>query len=639
MKHGFIKIGAACIKTAVGNPLKNAEEIIKTVQKADSLGVKLLCFSELCVTGCNCGDLFYSDILICKAKKALLEIAEKTSNCDTVFTVGLPVRVSSKIYNCAVVIHGGSIMGIVPQINVTDKHFTPFDAEKTEYLYDFIPSDDGYVQTVPFSTNITFYCKGVENYRFAICVGNDLLCMQDSAKKLCARGAKIILNPASSKETVCSNEKRKAAISASCGRYACCVVSSLPDESDTTASGVYSANHMIGECGKILCENAPFGEEKLLITETDVSYIAFVRGRDTLYCESTAAFSSACDFNDVEIEQQITQTPITRKISKNPFMPDGCDMAKRADHIFEIQARALCKRMNASYSKKMIIGISGGLDSTLALLVCVKACGILGYPNENVIAVTMPCFGTTKRTKSNAQILCKSLGVDFRTVDISNAVKVHFADICHDEGVRNAAYENSQARERTQILMDIANDENALVIGTGDLSELALGWCTYNGDHMSMYGVNCSIPKTLMRYIVGSIAKTEEEKKNTDISRTLYDILETPVSPELIPPKDGQITQCTEEIIGSYELHDFFIYHTIHSGYGKEKLLLLAKYVFAGEYSEEYIEKYLNLFCKRFATQQFKRSCSPDGAIVGSVNISPACGFYMPSDVDGDVLL
>lgn len=639
MKYGFIKVGTACVKTVAGNPIENASQIVKAVIKADENGVKLLCFSELCITGCNCGDLFYSDTLLNKAKQALFEIADKTNGYDIAFTVGLPIRVSSKIYNCAVVIQGGKILGIVPQVNVTDRHFTAFDAAKSEYLYDFIPDEDGYVQTVPFSPNMTFYCKGVENYRFGVCVGNDLLATDDTCKKLALRGAKIILNPSSSKETVSSSEKRRRSISAVSEKYLCCVATALPDESDTTSNGIYSANHVICECGRVMCENPPFGYRKLLATDADVSYIAFLRGKQPLFNESTAVFSNADTVNDVEMEQGIDQTFITRKIEKNPFIPDGCDIDARAEHIVQIQARSLCKRMDASYSKKMVIGISGGLDSTLALLVCVKACELLGYSNNSVIAVTMPCFGTTERTKSNAQLLCEALGVDFRQIDISDAVRLHFKDISHDEGVRNAAYENSQARERTQILMDIANDESGLVIGTGDLSELALGWCTYNGDQMSMYGVNASVPKTLMRGIVGHIAKSEAEKGNKVLSDTLYDILATPISPELMPPEDGKITQYTEDIIGDYELHDFFIYHTIHSGYSREKILHIAEYVFSGDYSEEDIEKYLNLFCKRFATQQFKRSCSPDGAIVGSVHVAPISGFYMPSDIDGKILL
>lgn len=632
MKNGFIKTGCACVEVSVGDPAKNGEETVKAVINADKMGVKLLTFSELSLTGCDCGDMFYSDILLKKAKKALLYVAESTSECDVIFAVGIPVRISSKIYNCACVIHKGKILALIPQVNVTDRHFTPYPADRNEYLYDFVPFEDGYVSPVPFTPNITFYCKEVENYCFGVCIGGDF---DPAAQRLSSNGAKIILHLASEKATVSSEEKRRVSLSETSRRCVCAIASAVPDLSESTASGVYGADHCIYELGKKLKHNEVFGKEKLINTEIDVDLISYKRGILPHFNELTA--ENAVKHDSYEFEQTVQDTVLSRHIDKNPFMPDGVDMQHRAERITDIQTYALRKRMICSRSKKLVIGISGGLDSTLALLICVKTADLMAYDRKSVVALTMPCFGTTERTKNNAVILCEKLGVDLRQIDISDAVRLHFRDISHDESVKNAAYENSQARERTQILMDVANDENGMVVGTGDLSELALGWCTYNGDQMSMYGVNCSVPKTLMRFIVSNEARKASENGDNELSRTLYDILDTPVSPELMPPQDGKITQCTEDIIGPYALHDFFIYHTLHNGYGKEKIISLALYAFDGEYSKNDIESCLNLFYRRFATQQFKRSCSADGAIVGSVNLSPNAGFYMPADIDGNL--
>lgn len=635
MKNGFIKIACACIEASVGDPLKNAEKTVNAVLECEASGVNVLVFSELSLTGVDCGDAFYSDTLLKKAKEALFTVAEKTSECDVIFTVGLPVRIFSAVYNCACVIHKGEILALIPQANVTDDRFTPYPADKTSYIYDFVPSQDGYVTTVPFTSNITFYCKGIENFRFGVCVGDDLTHAHGTSLKLCESGAKFLLCLSSSRATVCSHEKGVSSLSVLSAQLAAGIAYAVPSPSESTACGVYCADHCVVECGKLISGNKPFGKDKIVITELDVDRIAFKRGKLRTVREYPS--NDAVRLDSVEFEQEIKETKITRHIDKNPFMPDNCNMKERAERITDIQAHALCKRITASRSKKAVIGISGGLDSTLALLICVKACDMLGYDRRSIVALTMPCFGTSDRTKSNAVVLCESLGVDLRTVDITNAVRLHFKDISHDEGVRNSAYENSQARERTQVLMDVANDENGIVVGTGDLSELALGWCTYNGDQMSMYGVNCSVPKTLMRYIVSHEAEKAEENGENALAKTLFDILNTPVSPELMPPKDGEIAQYTEDIIGPYALHDFFLYHTVGNGYGKEKILYLASLAFDGEYEASDIEKCLTLFYRRFATQQFKRSCSPDGAIVGSVNLSPTAGFYMPADIDGDL--
>lgn len=630
MLDGFIKVASASVETFVGNPAKNAENIIKAVKQADNSGVKLLCFAELSVTGIDCGSLFFSDVLLKKAKAALFQIISKTADTDVMFVVGLPVKISSKIYNCAAVIQKGELFALIPS-REDSPYFAKFESEKGVHLYDFIESADGYTGSIPFTDKIIFSCKSCENYKFGVVFGYN----GKKTEELCKKGAKIILSLSSYPETVTSRDNKNTFYKCLSAKQICSVVCAECDETESTAKAVYSANHMIYECGTRLAENAPFEGEKLLISEVDVNKIANLRSCDKSYNEDPSLyFKDAGVYDEFEFVQDITVTALSRHIDKNPFMPDTCNEAKRTEHITKIQAYGLKKRMTASKSRKMVIGISGGLDSTLALLICVKAADLLGYDRKCVIAVTMPCFGTSERTKSNAVVLCEKLGVDLRKIDITEAVRLHFKDISHDEDIKNAAYENAQARERTQVLMDIANDEGGLVIGTGDLSESALGWCTYNGDHMSMYGVNCSVPKTLMRKVVENEAKNCPDKSLSD---TLFDILNTPVSPELMPPEDGKIAQYTEEIIGPYALHDFFIYYTVKYGFTNEKLQRLAEYAFAGEYSREDIEKCFSVFKRRFATQQFKRSCAPDGVIIGSVNLSNYGGFSMPSDVDGDI--
>ncbi len=630
MLDGFIKVAASSVETFVGNPVKNAENIIKAVKQADNSGVKLLCFPELCITGIDCGSLFFSDVLLKKAKAALLRIISETADTDVMFAVGLPVKISSKIYNCAAVIGGGKLYCLIPS-RQDSPYFAKFEGEKGVYLYDFIESDDGYTESIPFTDKIIFSCKDCENYKFGVIFGYN----GKKTEELCKKGAKIILSMSNYPETVTSQDNKNTFYKCLSAKQICSVICAECDETESTAKAVYSANHMIYECGSRLAENEPFGNEKMLISEVDVNKISNLRSREKSYNEEPSLyFKDSGIYDEFEFVQDITVTALTRHIDKNPFMPDGCDAAKRALHITKIQASGLRKRLLASHSKKMVIGISGGLDSTLALLICVKTADILEYDRKCIIAVTMPCFGTSHRTKSNAVVLCEKLGVDLREIDITEAVKLHFKDISHDEAIKNAAYENAQARERTQVLMDIANDEGGIVIGTGDLSEMALGWCTYNGDHMSMYAVNCSVPKTLMRKIVENEAG---RCISAVLSDTLFDILNTPVSPELMPPEDGKIAQYTEEIIGPYALHDFFIYYTVKYGYTNEKILRLAEYAFDGEYERADIEKCYNVFKRRFATQQFKRSCAPDGVIVGSVNLSNYGGFSMPSDVDGDI--
>ncbi len=631
MKDGFIKVAAGSVITYDGNAEKNAENIIKTVLDAENNGVKALCFPELCISGIDCGSMFYSDILLKNCKNALLKIAEETKECDIIFAVGLPVRVSSSVYNCAAVIKNGEILCLVPS-RKNSCIFKRYESEESVYLYDFIKGEDGMVQTVPFTDKIIFSCSGVENYKFGVCFGKDF----ERIKELCKKGAKFILSLSSDTEEVTSEKKRKTSLEYISSECVCAIVSSECDSTETTAKGVYSSNHTVYEAGKLLVENPPFGDKDIVITEIDVDKISNLRMRIKGYGEEASLYTKTQSGYDVyEFEQDIKETRLSLKIEKDPFMPDGCDVRERCEKITKIQTFALKKRMISSHSKKMVIGISGGLDSTLALLICVKTADAMNLDRKNIVAVTMPCFGTSERTKSNAVVLCEKLGVDLRTVDITEAVRLHFKDISHDEAVKNAAYENSQARERTQVLMDIANDEGGIVIGTGDLSEAALGWCTYNGDHMSMYGVNCSIPKTLMRKIVENEAKNCPDKSLSD---TLFDILNTPVSPELMPPEDGKIAQFTEDIIGPYELHDFFIYQTVKYGFTEEKIIRMANYAFEGKYKEEDIKNCFKVFKRRFATQQFKRSCAPDGAIIGSVNLSNYSGFTMPSDVDGNIM-
>ena len=623
MKNGFIKVAAATPSLRVADCSYNANEIISIINELTEKGTSLIVFPELSITGYTCGDLFLTKTLPQKALDALKLILSQTSSSDAVIVVGLPYLFNGKLYNCAAVCHAGKLLALVPKTTVADHgsfcesrwfNIAPEENSMTEVLGDF----------VNFGAGLLFVSDEQPDFTFGIEIGDDALDTSYQAHN----GAAIVCNPCASEELVGRGDYRRMSAKYRSAKYMCGCIYSSSREDESTTDLVYSGHSIISENGSILAERAPFSDksDKYRITEIDVEMLSALRMKS-----STFTFYDDCQA--VHFYQESTETKLTRKINAHPFLPDDpSEQYSRAKTILDIQANGLAKRLCAAYAKTAVIGISGGLDSTLALIAACRAMDILGRPRTDIIGITMPCFGTTKRTKGNAQKLCEALGVTFRTVNISKSVRQHFMDIGHDENDHSVVYENAQARERTQVIMDISNATNGIVVGTGDLSEVALGWATYNGDHMSMYCVNSDIPKTLVRHVVRCYADTvrAESKKLADV---LYDILDTPVSPELLPAnKDGTIAQVTESIVGPYELHDFFIYNFVRYGYSPAKLLFLAENAFDGLYTREVIIHWMRVFFKRFFSQQFKRSCTPDAPKVGTVALSPRGDWRMPSD-------
>lgn len=632
MKDGFIKVAAGSIDVVVADVEYNTQQIIARVQQADAAGVHLLALPELCLTGFTCGDLFFSDCLLSAVEPALAEILEKTRKLYPVFAVGLPLRYADKLYNCAAVLHAGKILGIVPKTHLPNygefyelRQFSPA-ATLGGSLHTLTLCG----QSAPFGTGLIFACEGLAEYRFGVELCEDLWVPCPPSVTLCAQGAAIILNLSASDEIIGKADYRRMLVESTSARLACGYVYANASPTESTQDQVFPRHHLITENGTLLAENAPFVDAELTISDIDVQRLAHERHHITTY-------ATQLDGHCVTFAQPIRQTVLTRRIDPNPFVPphDGL-LRERAEAILQIQSQGLKKRLEHTHAKTAVLGISGGLDSTLALLVCVRAFDLCGRSRKQIACVTMPCFGTTSRTKSNAVKLCQELGVSVREVDISAAVRQHFADIGHDEAVRDVTYENAQARERTQVLMDLANDMDGLVVGTGDLSELALGWATYNGDHMSMYAVNCSVPKTLVRYIV----QYEAENAAPALRSVLLDILDTPVSPELLPAdENGQIAQKTEDLVGPYMLHDFYLYHMLRFGTRPRKLYRMAQRAYNGVYSNDVLLHWLKVFCRRFFAQQFKRSCVPDGPKVGTVTLSPRGDWRMPSDASSRLWL
>ena len=632
MTDGFIKTAAGTIDVQVADVQTNTDTILARVRQADAAGVDLLTLPELCLTGYTCGDLFFSDCLLGAVEPALARILEQTAALSTVFTVGLPLRFGGKLYNCAAVVHAGRLLGVVP------KTYLPNYGEFYEQrqfssasvlggnIYDLTLCG----QSVPFGTDLLFACAELPDYTFGVELCEDLWVPCPPSTRLTAGGAAIIANLSASDEVIGKADYRRMLVSATSARLACGYIYCSASPTESTQDMVFSRHHLIAENGTILAENEPFADAELTITEIDVQRLTHERHRTTSY-------DAVPGLRQIVFHQSLRRTQLTRPIAPNPFVPPYDDQLRaRAEAILRIQSQGLKKRIEHTHAKTVVLGISGGLDSTLALLVCARAFDLCGRSRKQIQCVTMPCFGTTKRTKSNAVKLCEELGVSVQEVNITAAVRQHFADIGHDESVHDVTYENCQARERTQVLMDIANQSGGLVIGTGDLSELALGWATYNGDHMSMYAVNCSVPKTLVRYIV----QYEAASSAPALQAVLLDILDTPVSPELLPAdENGQIAQKTEDLVGPYELHDFFLYHTLRFGTRPRKLFRMAKYAYAGKYDDETIRHWLKTFCRRFFQQQFKRSCIPDGPKVGSVTLSPRGDWRMPSDASSRLWL
>lgn len=623
MKHGFVKVAAVTPDIRVADVAYNKDQIISKLGEAANEGAKVIVFPELCITGYTCSDLFLQDLLLREARKAIVDIAEATRNIDALVFVGAPLCVDGELYNVAVSMNRGKILGF------TTKTFLPNYGEFYEMRqFRRGPELARYIsfegQEIPFGPKLLFVAHNMEALVVAAEICEDVWSPIPPSIEAAREGATLIVNCSASDETIGKAKYRESLIEGQSARLICAYIYANAGEGESTTDLVFGGHNIIAENGSILSESKRFVNETIY-TEIDVNRILSERRKNTTFLTSKERKLMRIPF-DIKIED----TCLTRFITSRPFVPSVmAERERRCEEILTIQAMGLKKRLAHAHAKSAVVGISGGLDSTLALLVMAKAFDALGMDRSGMVAVTMPCFGTTDRTYQNACKMSKKLGATLREIPIKEAVNQHFKDIGHDPKDHSVTYENGQARERTQVLMDVANQTGGLVIGTGDMSELALGWATYNGDHMSMYGVNASVPKTLVRHLVHYYADTCGDQ---ELKAVLYDVLDTPVSPELLPPKDGEIAQKTEDLVGPYELHDFFLYYFLRFGYEPAKIYRLALYAFEGEYEDEVIYKWLSTFCRRFFTQQFKRSCLPDGPKVGTVALSPRGDWRMPSD-------
>lgn len=632
MKDGFIKVAAVTPQVRVADVAYHVQQIEEAMEQSAKAGAMITVFPELCLTGYSCHDLFYQRTLLQQAKSGLLSLAKKTETLPGIYFVGLPWEWQGKLYNIAAALHGGKVLGLVPKTYLpTYAEFyegRQFTCGMQQVVMANLP---GQKEAIPFGTNQLFACREIPELVIASELCEDLWTPCPPSGAHCMHGATVIANLSASDEVTGKNAYRRSLVANTSARLYCAYLYACAGEGESTQDVVYSGHNLLAENGSILAESELFATG-MITTEIDVYAIASKRHRMSTYESKPDDTYYVSEFSLPQVE-----TPLTRFIDKAPFVPsDEATLRKRCEEILDIQSIGLKKRLAHTGAKTAVIGISGGLDSTLALLVTVRAFDMLKLSRAGIIAVTMPGFGTTDRTYQNAVSMIESLGVTFREVSIKKAVQVHFQDIGQDEHCHDVTYENGQARERTQILMDIANKEGGMVIGTGDMSELALGWATYNGDHMSMYGVNASVPKTLVRYLVRYYAMYLADEK---LSKVLYDVLDTPVSPELLPPKHGVIAQKTEELVGPYELHDFFLYHLMRYGSEPTKIFRMAKYAFAGEYDDATILKWMHTFYRRFFMQQFKRSCLPDGPKVGTVSLSPRGDLRMPSDACANLWL
>ena len=626
MRDGFIKVAAGTPKIRVADCRYNAEQIFTMMREADKQGVKVLCLPELCLTGYTCGDLFLQDTLLCGAEEGLQTILEATRNLDMVTVLGLPVRCKwdNKLYNCAAVIQSGEILGLVP------KTYLPNYGEFYEQRWfasgaGVETSVDLCGETVDMDAAGLFACEKVPNLVLGVEICEDLWATEPPSARLARGGATVILNLSASNELVGKSGYRRNLVVGQSGRLVCGYVYADAGEGESTTDLVFTGHNMIAENGALLAERR--FATGLTISEIDVDRLAYERRRMTTFNGQRQA-----DLWRASFSLPLEETRLTRAVSPAPFVPaDAEDRAERCNESLKIAALGLKKRLEHTGARTAVVGLSGGLDSTLAILITAVAMKLLDRPASDIIAVTMPCFGTTDRTRDNAVELAERLGATLKRIDIGSAVKVHFKDIGQSMEDHSVTFENGQARERTQVLMDIANQNGGLVIGTGDLSELALGWATYNGDHMSMYGVNAGIPKTLVRHLVAFVSD-DKGSEDPRLSAVLDDILDTPVSPELLPAIEGKISQKTEDLVGPYELHDFFLYYAIRWGFPPRKVFRLAEHALGRTYDRATILKWLNSFYRRFFTQQFKRSCLPDGPKVGSVTLSPRGDWRMPSD-------
>lgn len=630
MKYGFVKVAGATPKIRVADCEFNANQIIAQINEAEKNGASLVVFPELCVTGYTCSDLFLQSALLNAAKDAVKKIVFETAELDIISIVGTPIALRQSLFNCAVVIYKGKILGIVPKINIPNysefyeaRHFTS-GKDFDEGLFEFNGFDNVY-----FGSNLIFACRQMPDFSFAVEICEDLWTPESPSVELALAGANIICNLSCSDDVIGKAQYRRNLVKMQSGKLICGYIYSDSGFGESTTDMVFSGQNIISENASILAESKRF-TTGIIYADVDVAKLSSERRR-------TNTFPHKKDNFVIEFDMNLKRTRLSRTFPQMPFVPaDKTDLANRCEEIITMQATGLATRLAHTGIKNVVFGLSGGLDSTLALIVCVHAFDMLFLDRKNIHTVTMPCFGTTKRTKSNAQLLAEVYGVSFEDIDITLAVRQHFSDINHNESITDITYENSQARERTQILMDLSNKYSGLVIGTGDLSELALGWATYNGDHMSMYAVNVSIPKTLVRYLTAY----EAEKSEGILKNVLLDVLDTPVSPELLPPdNNGEIAQKTEDVVGPYELHDFFLYYLVRFGFSPSKIYYLAKQSFEGKYDNPTIKKWLTVFIKRFFSQQFKRSCLPDGPKVGSVTLSPRGDWRMPSDASVNLWL
>lgn len=610
MKNGFLKVATASPSLHLADPMYNVEIMLRLVSQAEEKGVKVLSFPELSITGYSVGDLLFSRTLQRAAGSALVTLAEGTRGKDLLVLVGYPFFYQGRLYDTIAAIKGGEILSFTAKKSLSRSERRWFSPSPEKVLI---------IDGVPFGSNI-IHSHG----RFRISAGfhNDLYSLNSNLSLLSSSGANIFMLSGCECEYVTSARENERRCQSESARLLSAICLTLSSESESTNDGVSSGFNCIVECGRSL-KRKDVSQDELVISEIDVDLLNAERIRSDYY-----EYRDNDEIRDVQIYFEEKDTELTRTFERFPFIPsDEKEKVLRCDKILEIQARALKRRVEHTHTRTLVVGLSGGLDSTLALLVCVKAMDMLDRPRKDVLAITLPCFGTTRRTKGNAELLAEALGVSFEEIDIKKSVLQHFEDIGQDKDDYSVTFENAQARERTQVLMDKANQCGGMVVGTGDLSELALGWATYNGDHMSMYSVNASIPKTLVRHVVRTVAE-----KGGPEAAPLLDILATPVSPELLPAKDGVISQETENIVGPYELHDFFLYYLVRYGFSSSKILRMARLAFAGDYDDSVIEKWLQIFLKRFFAQQFKRNCVPDGPAVGTVGFSPRGAYAMPSD-------
>lgn len=623
MKQGFIKVAAATPEIQVADCEYNRLAVETMIAEACKQHTKVIVFPELVLTGYTCSDLFLQERLLNKAKEQLLLLAEFSRGKDILIFVGLPMEMRGKLYNVTAALCNGEVLGLIP------KTYIPAYSEFYEARHFTRGNEKPVLMTlngkeVPFGTNLLFTCKDLEGLVIAGEICEDVWVPNPPSIRHALAGATIIINSSASDETTGKDSYRRDLINGQSARLLCAYIYANAGEGESTTDLVFGGHNIISENGITLAESARFQNE-MIVADIDLNRLRSERRRMT-----TFECLEESDYVTVEFSLKIEETKLNRSFDASPFVPkNNLEKARRCEEILSMQSLGLKKRLKHTGCKNVVLGISGGLDSTLALLVTVRAFDSLGIDRKNIIAVTMPCFGTTDRTYNNAVELIQILKATFMEINIKEAVQLHFKDIGHDINVHDVTYENGQARERTQVLMDIANKVNGMVVGTGDMSELALGWATYNGDHMSMYGVNASVPKTLVRHLVSYYADTCNETQLADV---LNDILDTPVSPELLPPENGIISQKTEDIVGPYELHDFYLYYLMRFGYEPSKIYRVAQIAFAGIYEEETILKWLKIFYRRFFSQQFKRSCLPDGPKVGSVALSPRGDLRMPSD-------